>query len=109
MSLKKQLEQIAGAGNVLDDPALKKRYAADQSFVQRQPAGFIVRPHRVEEIQEIVRLANRTKTPLTAPVPGLTCTAPPFPCRAVLFLISPAWTALLKSMNRTGTRLLSRG
>lgn len=71
MSLKKQLEQIAGSGNVLDDPALKKRYAADQSFVSGSPPAFIVRPHRVEEIQEIVRVANQTKTPLTARSSGL--------------------------------------
>jgi len=71
MSLKKQLEQIAGSGNVLDDHALRERYVADQSFVSGSLPAFIVRPHRVEEIQALVRLANRIKTPLTPRSSGL--------------------------------------
>jgi FAD/FMN-containing dehydrogenase len=71
MSLKKQLEQIAGAGNVLDDPSLRERYGADQSFVQGGLPAYIVKPHRIEEIQELVQLANQTKTPLTPYSSGL--------------------------------------
>jgi glycolate oxidase len=71
MSLKKQLEQIAGSGNVLDDPALKERYGADQSFVSGSLPSFIVRPYRIEEIQAVVRLANQTKTSLTPYSSGL--------------------------------------
>ena len=71
MSLKKQLEQIAGAGKVLDDPALIERYGADQSFVQGSLPACIVRPHRIEEIQELVQLANCTKTPITPYSSGL--------------------------------------
>ena len=71
MSLKKKLEQIVGSGNVLDDPALREHYSADQSFVSGSLPSFIVRPHRVEEIQELVRLANQSKTPLTPCSSGL--------------------------------------
>jgi glycolate oxidase len=71
MSLKKQLEQIAGPADVLDDPALKERYAADQSFVSGSLPACIVRAHRVEEIQDVVRLANQTRTPLTPYSSGL--------------------------------------
>ena len=71
MNLIKQLEQIAGSGNVFDDPALKERYAADQSFVKASRPDVIVRPQSVAAIQEIVRLANRTKTPLTPFSSGL--------------------------------------
>ena len=71
MSLKKQLEQIAGSGNVLDDPALKERYAADQSFVSGSLPELVVSPRRVDEIQKIVQLANQTKTPLTPYSSGL--------------------------------------
>ena len=63
MNLIKQLEQIAGSGNVFDDPALKERYAADQSFVKASRPDVIVRPQSVAAIQEIVRLANRDQNP----------------------------------------------
>ena len=71
MSLKKQIEQIVGSVNVLDDPDLQERYVADQSFVSGSPPAYIVRPRRVDEIQKIVQLANRTKTPLTPYSSGL--------------------------------------
>jgi len=86
MSLKKHIEQIVGAGNVLDDPALKERYAADQSFVSAIPPAYIVRPHRVEEIQEMVRLANRTKNPVTPFSSGLNLHGAALPSRGGIML-----------------------
>lgn len=71
MKLKKQLEDIAGAAAVFDDLDLRKQYAADQSFVIGTTPDIVVRPRRVEEIQAIVRLANRDKIPLTPFSSGL--------------------------------------
>jgi FAD/FMN-containing dehydrogenase len=71
MSLKKQFEQIVGSDRVLDDSAMRQSYSTDQSFVQGSLPAFIVRAQRTEEIQALVRLANRTKTPLTPRSSGL--------------------------------------
>jgi hypothetical protein len=69
--LKKQLEDIAGAAAVFDGLDLRKQYAADQSFVSGSTPDIVVRPRRVEEIQAIVRLANRVSIPLTPFSSGL--------------------------------------
>jgi len=71
MKLKKQLEDIAGAATVFDDLDLRKQYAADQSFAGGSIPDLVVRPRRVEEVQSIVRLANRIKIPLTPFSSGL--------------------------------------
>ena len=71
MKLKKQLEDIAGAAAVFDGLDLRKQYAADQSFVSGSTPDIVVRPRRVEEIQAIVRLANRVNIPLTPFSSGL--------------------------------------
>jgi glycolate oxidase len=86
MSLIKQLEQIAGSDNVFDDPVMKKRYGADQSFVKASRPDVIVRPQSVAAIQEIVRLASRTKTPLTPFSSGLNLHGAAIPAQGGLVL-----------------------
>jgi FAD/FMN-containing dehydrogenase len=61
---KKDLIRIVGAASVLDGPELLEAYAGDESFVGHTKPQFVVRPHSAEEVQEIVRWANRTTTPL---------------------------------------------
>ncbi|MCX5904835.1 MAG: FAD-binding oxidoreductase [Proteobacteria bacterium] len=86
MSLKKQIEQIVGSANVLDDPVLQERYVADQSFVRGSTPDIVVRPHRVEEIQGIVRLANRVKIPITPFSSGLNLHGAALPSRGGMVL-----------------------
>ena len=71
MSLKAQLEQIVGSPYVIDAPATLESYAEDQSFVIGKRPDIVVRPLTVEEIQEIVRLASSTKTPIVPFSSGL--------------------------------------
>ncbi len=71
MSLKQQLANIVGSSQVIDDAVICEGYAKDQSFVKGKPPDCAVRPQTVEEIQEIVRLANRAKTPLIPYSSGL--------------------------------------
>jgi len=86
MSLKKQLEDIAGSGAVFDDPDLRKQYAADQSFVSGSTPDIVVKPCRVEEIQAVVRLANRDKIPLTPYSSGLNLHGAALPSRGGILL-----------------------
>ncbi|MCK5421206.1 MAG: FAD-binding oxidoreductase [Deltaproteobacteria bacterium] len=64
MTLKVQLEKIVGPQNVFDDQATLVKYSKDQSFVSPAKPDFVIFPQSTEEIQEITRLANQTKTPL---------------------------------------------
>lgn len=68
---KKDLEKIVGKGNVLDDEAALKKYSCDQSFVQARRPDFVVFVEKVEQIQDIVRLANKTLTPVVPYSSGL--------------------------------------
>jgi len=61
---KKQLENIVGKGNVLDDEPSLKQYAVDQSFVASHRPDLVAFVATVKQVQKIVRLANKTDTPL---------------------------------------------
>lgn len=64
MSLKEQLEHIVGPKNVFDRQETLKPYSKDQSFVPHSTPDFAVFPQSTEDVQKIVKLANRTKTPI---------------------------------------------
>ena len=71
MDLKKQIENIVGVENLLDDPEEMEHYSKDQSFVQPKMPDFVVKAKEVSQIQDIIRLANRTSTPITPYSSGL--------------------------------------
>jgi FAD/FMN-containing dehydrogenase len=61
---KEKLIEIAGRGNILDDPETLEAYSRDLSFAPKMKPGLVVRPGNVDEVQRIVRWANQTQTPL---------------------------------------------
>ncbi len=68
---KAELAAIVGAENVLDDEAALSPYSRDQSFVEPRRPDFVVFVQTAEEVQEILRLANATRTPVTPYSSGL--------------------------------------
>ena len=62
--IKERLIEIAGKENVTDDPAVLSEYACDSSFASARCPCCIVRPGTVEEVQAIVRWANKEHAPL---------------------------------------------
>lgn len=63
--LKPLLEEIVGAQYVSDDPISLVVYSRDYSSLPAQKANIVVLPGCTEEVSEIMRLANRTDTPVT--------------------------------------------
>ncbi len=61
---KQDLEKIVGQGNVSDDPQTLAAYSRDQSFVESRTPEAVVFVETVEQIQEVVRAANKTLTPI---------------------------------------------
>jgi FAD/FMN-containing dehydrogenase len=61
---KSNLEKIVGKGNVLDDEESLKGYSRDQSFVPARRPDMVVFAEKVEQIQDVVKLANKTLTPV---------------------------------------------
>lgn len=64
MSFKEALTKIVGNENVSESEEILTGYSSDQSFVPRIRPKGVVRPSTGEEIQEIVKWANETLTPL---------------------------------------------
>lgn len=55
---------IVGAGSVTDDPKVLQEYSIDHSFVASRTPDLVVRPGSPEQVQNIVKLANKNKVPL---------------------------------------------
>ncbi len=65
MGIKEALIGIVGAANVIDDRERLKPYSMDYSVSKPAMPNYAVTPDNVEEIQEIVKLANEKKMPIT--------------------------------------------
>ena len=61
---KEDLTGIVGKENVLDDPMTREAYSKDQSFVLPIKPSLVVKPGNADEVESIVKWANRTETPL---------------------------------------------
>jgi hypothetical protein len=64
MTVKERLAEIVGADSVIDEQATLEAYAKDISFVGNVKPRYVVRPLTGQAIQELIKLANETKTPL---------------------------------------------
>jgi FAD/FMN-containing dehydrogenase len=64
MSQKEELVAIVGDTNVSYAPEATEAYSRDESFVRQMKPQFVTRPQNVDEVQDIVKWANGTGTPL---------------------------------------------
>jgi FAD/FMN-containing dehydrogenase len=62
MALEERLREITSADRVFDSPDVLEAYAHDNSFVPRVRPRCVVKPKGMEEVQEIVNLANDMET-----------------------------------------------
>ena len=69
---KSKLEKIAGKKNVFADEATLKQFSQDQSFVAPRRPDAVVYVETVEQVQQLVKLANETLTPIVPFSSGLT-------------------------------------
>ncbi len=58
-----KLKDIVGPENITDNPADLYAYSADASVHQAMPQ-VVIRPKTIEEVQKIVRFANKNKIPV---------------------------------------------
>jgi len=64
MAIKEELMGIVGAKNVFDDDERLKPYSKDYSLSTPGMPSYVVKPKNADEIQRIVRLANKYKLPV---------------------------------------------
>jgi FAD/FMN-containing dehydrogenase len=64
MITKENLMQIVGKGKVSQEAALLETYARDMSFVNTVKPSYVVKPQNSQTVQNLVKLANETGTPL---------------------------------------------
>jgi len=63
-SQKNELIKIVGSSNVSNDPAILENYSRDSSFCSPMKPRLLVKVNNVNEVQKIVKWANKTNTPL---------------------------------------------
>ena len=61
---KDDLIKIVGLENVIEDPSVLDDYSKDQSFTPQMMPLMVVKPGNADEVQDIVKWANQTNTPL---------------------------------------------
>ena len=62
--MKQKLSDMLGADSVTDAPETLESCAADKSFAAPMTPRMVVRPQNAEQVEQLVRWANQTKTPL---------------------------------------------
>jgi hypothetical protein len=67
----KELRDIVGAKNVLDDQETLALYSTDRSFSPPKKPCAVAKPKNADELQELVAFANKTLTPLVASSSGV--------------------------------------
>ena len=60
-----KLKSIVGAENVFKDKGTLEHYSSDLSLNPHKKPSFVVKPKNREEVQELLKLANKTLTPPT--------------------------------------------
>jgi len=55
---------IVGSENVIDDPSILENYSKDSSFCDPMLPQLVIKVTHADEVQQIVKLANRNHTPL---------------------------------------------
>ncbi len=63
-SIKKELVGIVGEQNVIDSPEVLESFSSDLSFATPMMPVMVVKPENAAQVQELVKWANTTKTPL---------------------------------------------
>ena len=63
-SMKQKLVEIVGAENVADSPDVLEFYSKDRGFATPMTPVMVVKPKKAAQVQELIRWANETKTPL---------------------------------------------
>ena len=66
-----RLIAIVGGNRVVTDPETLGKYSKDQSFVRPCTPDYVVFVESVEEVQDVVRAANETKTPVVPVSSGM--------------------------------------
>jgi FAD/FMN-containing dehydrogenase len=61
---RQQLAEFVGKENFFDDPEILEDYSGDESFVHKIRPRCVVKPNSMEQVQDIVKWANDTLTPL---------------------------------------------
>ncbi len=67
----KELKEIVGAKNVMDDAETLDLYSKDQSLNPPKKPAVVVKPKDTAEVQEVVKFANKTLTPVVPVSSGI--------------------------------------
>ncbi|MBN2109306.1 MAG: FAD-binding oxidoreductase, partial [Deltaproteobacteria bacterium] len=98
----KQLRDIVGAKNVLDDEQTLALYSTDQTLNPKKRPCAVVKPKNTAEVQELVKWANTTLTPLVPASSGVHFTGGTLPAQGGVIVDMSGMNKILEidSLNR---------
>lgn len=86
MNLKQDLAAIVEPDSVSDDPDVLERYSKDYSFVQPRRPSYLTYPQNTDQIQGIVKLANKHMIPITPRSSGVSFYGAGIPSQAGIII-----------------------
>jgi len=92
----KQLVAIVGAEHVRDDPGALEAYSRDATPLFRHKPDFVCSPGSTAEIQEVLKLAGETQTPVTVRGAGTNLSAATVPQLGGIVLVMTRMNRLLE-------------
>ena len=86
MAIIDELKGIAGADKVIDDAKKLEPYSRDYSFNPPGMPGYVVKPKNVEEVQSVIKLANKNKLPVIPCSSGVHFNGDTIPAKGAIVL-----------------------
>jgi len=109
MELEEELKRIVGSENVLTDPQTLERYSKDQSFTSPCRPDFVVYAKNVDEVQKIIRLANKYNVPITPLSSGMNFRGEAIPSQGGIILNLSKMNKILEINKKEGWVLIEPG
>ncbi len=107
--LLKDLRGVVGPENVLTDPEILEKYSKDQSFVRSCRPDCIVLPKSVEEIREVVGIANKYLVPIMPYSSGQNLHGATIPYQGGIILNLSKMNKIIEINERNGFAIIEPG
>jgi FAD/FMN-containing dehydrogenase len=109
INIKNRVASIVGADNISNEPKRLGAYARDYSVVPARMPGYVVRPQNVEDIQKIIKLANKNKIPVVPCSSGIHFHGNTIPSQGGIVLDLQRMNKILNIDNRNRVAMIEPG
>jgi len=97
-----RLKTIVGADRVSDDAKTLEKYSKDQSFVRPCLPDYVVFAETVQEVQDVIKAANESKTPVVPVSSGMNLRGAAIPKEGGIMLDLSRMNKIIEITERDG-------